>query len=153
MLGYSRIVCALDFDERAEAVLWLAAALAKESNAALCILHIARIPNRDMDVPVPFEEDPIWEREARSRLKDLAERSIPSEVNYEIHVASGLPDLDIVGLAARIRADLIVIATHGRKGISHLIMGSVAEHVIREASCPVLVLKLSKQTAKARSSS
>jgi universal stress protein A len=145
MLGYNRILCALDFDEHAVATLRLASALAKESDAVLCVLHVARIPHRDMDVPLPFDADPSWEKEARSRLAKLADQNLPAEVTHELHVVSGLPDLDIVRMAVQLKADLIVMATHGRGGISHLILGSVAEHVIREAGCPVLILRSPKQ--------
>jgi nucleotide-binding universal stress UspA family protein len=148
MLGYSKILCALDFDEYAIATLRVAAALAKETNATLYILHIARIPTRDQDVPVPFEVNPLWEKEARERLEALIEKSLIGEVRFEITVVSGLPDLDIVRIATRLAVDLIVMATHGRSGFSHLLFGSVAEHVIREVACPVLTLRppLSRKT-------
>lgn len=148
MLGYSKILCALDFDEHAASTLRVAGALAKESNATLDILHIARIPARDMDVPLPFDADPIWEKEARERVEELIEGSSISDLKYEVRIVSGLPALDIVRAAAELAVDLIVMATHGRGGFAHLILGSVAEHVIREAACPVLILRPPKQAAK-----
>ncbi|HUN59242.1 MAG TPA: universal stress protein [Candidatus Binataceae bacterium] len=147
MLGYKKIACALDFDDYATATLRVAAAIAKESNALLCILHIARIPAQDMDVPVPFPPNPWWERVARTRLEELVRQSLIGDVQIEISVVSGLPDLDIVRVAARLGVDLIIMATHGRSGFGHLIFGSVAEHVIREAACPVLTLRPPKQPA------
>jgi len=140
MLGYTRILCALDFDEHSTLIFLLAAALAKESNATLCVLHIARVPTPDMDVPSSFDADPRWEREARLRLEDIIRRHVEEGLCYEIHVKSGLPDVDIVREATRSGVDLIVIATHGRRGFSHLVLGSVTEHVIRDATCPVLVV-------------
>jgi len=68
MLKYTKILCAFDFDGNSTAALLLAGALAKESNATLHILHIARVPTQDMDVPLPFDADPRWEKEARTRL-------------------------------------------------------------------------------------
>ncbi|MGH8337969.1 MAG: universal stress protein, partial [Gammaproteobacteria bacterium] len=108
------------------ATLRVAAALAKESNALLYVLHVARIPARDMDVPLPFEANPLWEKEARAWLEDLMERSLISDLRYEITVVSGLPDLDIIKMAKQLAVDLIVMATHGRSGFSHLLLGSVA---------------------------
>jgi universal stress protein A len=141
MLGYSKILCALDLDNDATKVLSVAAALAKESDAVLYALHVARIPARDMDVPLPFKAEPLWEKEARLFLEDLISRSIARHGRYEICIVSGLADLDIVRTATRLAIDLIVMGTHGRGGLRHLILGSVAEHVIREAPCPVLVLR------------
>jgi universal stress protein A len=148
MLGYSKILCALDFDDYAMATLRVAAALAKESNALLYVLHVARIPARDMDVPLPFADNPRWKKEAHAGLEELVERSLMSDLRYEITVVSGLPDLDIVRTAAQLGVDLIVMSTHGGSGFSHLIFGSVAEHVIREAACPVLTLRPTKETER-----
>jgi glycine betaine transporter len=141
MLGYGKILCAVDFDEYAAAILRIATAITKESNATLYVLHIARVPARDQDVPLPFDDDPLWEREAREWLEELMEQNAIAGLQYELIVKSGLPDLDIVRTATELAADLIVMATHGRSGFSHLVIGSVAEHVIREAACPVLTLR------------
>lgn len=144
MLGYRKILCALDFDEYSTLVFLLAAALAKESNATLCVLHIARVPRPDMDVPLPFDPDPIWEREGRLRLQEIVNQHAEKGLHYEIHVRTGVPDADVAREAARLGAELIVTATHGRRGFSHLLLGSVAEHIIRDATCPVLVVRPAK---------
>jgi len=60
-----------------------------------------------------------------------------------------VPDIDIVRAANELGADLIVMVTHGRTGLEHLVMGSVTEKVIREASCPVLVLHHTDSTSGA----
>ncbi len=62
-------------------------------------------------------------------------------MQYEIHVRTGVPDLDIAREATRLGVDLVVTATHGRRGFSHFLLGSVAERIIRDATCPVLVLR------------
>ncbi len=141
MLDYKNIVCALNFDEHQEAVLRLAAALARESDATLHLLHIARIPFPDMDVPLPIGSKPRWELESRARIEALIKRAAPECVKFSVEIKSGVPDLDIVQTAAQLHADLIVIATHGRTGFQHLALGSVAEQVIRHAECPVLVIR------------
>ena len=141
MLNYTKILCAFEFDEHATTALLLASALAKESNATLYLLHIAKVPTADMDVPLPFDADPRWEHEARAKLGAIAAENLGSEVRYQIEVRSGLPAADIVRAADDLGADLIVMATHGRSGLAHFLMGSVTEHVIREASCPVLIIR------------
>ena len=141
MLKYTKILCAFDFDENSIASLHLASALAKESNATLYVGHIARIPNLDMDVPLPFEANPKWERDATSKLAAIAARELPSDGQYQIVVRSGLPSIDILRIAEDFGVDLIVMATHGRRGLKHFVIGSVTEEVIREATCPVLVIR------------
>ncbi len=140
MLNYKKIMCALEFDGDSTAALLLSGTLAKESNATLYILHIARVPNQDMDVPLPFDAVPRWEKEARSRLGQIIKETLKPEVQSVIEVRSGVPDLDIVRAARDLSVDLIVMVTHGRTGLEHWVLGSVTEHVIREAPCPVLVL-------------
>lgn len=141
MLGYTKILCALDFDEHLTATFLIAAALAKESNAMLYLLHVTKVPAPDADVPLPFDADPRWERDARLRLEDLVRQHAQGELHSEIRVRSGWPNVDIAREAAQLGVDLIVVGTHGRSGVSHLLLGSVAEHVIREATCPVLVIR------------
>jgi universal stress protein A len=140
MLNYKKIMCAFEFDGNSTAALLLSGTLAKESNATLYILHIARVPNQDMDVPLPFDADPRWEKEARSRLVQIVKETLKPEVQSVIEIRSGVPDLDIVRAARDLAVDLIVMVTHGRTGLEHFVLGSVTEHVIREAPCPVLVL-------------
>ena len=133
-------MCAFEFDGNSTAALLLSGTLAKESNATLYILHIARVPNQDMDVPLPFDAVPRWEKEARARLAQIVKETLKPEVQSVIEVRSGVPDLDIVRAARDLAVDLIVMVTHGRTGLEHWVLGSVTEHVIREAPCPVLVL-------------
>jgi universal stress protein A len=144
MLHYTKLLCAVDFDEYAATVFLMAAALAKETDAILHVLHVARVPAPDMDVPLPFGANPRWEREGRLRLEQLIRQNLTGQMRYEIHVVTGVPDIDIVRVAIELRVDLIVMATHSRRGVSHLVLGSVAEHVIREANCPVLILRPAK---------
>jgi len=152
MLKYKRILCAFDFDENSIAALHLASALARESSAILFIGHIARVPNLDQDVPLPFEEHPRWEREALSKLSVIAAHELPADGQYQIEIRSGLPAIDIVRMAEDLSVDLIVMATHGYKGLKHFVMGSVTEQVIREATCPVLVIRPSIDEKEPQSS-
>jgi universal stress protein A len=147
MLEYKKIMCAFEFDGNSTAALRLSGTLAKESNATLYILHIARVPTQDMDVPLPFDSHPRWVTEAKSRLEPIVRSTLHADVHYVIDIRSGVPDLDIVRAASELAVDLIVMVTHGRTGLEHLVLGSVTEHVIREAACPVLVLHHTAPTA------
>lgn len=138
---FSRILCPIDFEPNSLDALEVARDLAQENGATLHLLYVARVPSQDMDVPLPFAVDPRWVREARTRLEQIAREQLESKVRYQLHVVSGTPDADVLRLANELRADLIVMATHGRKGLRHFVLGSVAEHVVREAHCPVLTIR------------
>ncbi len=100
-----------------------------------------------MDVPLPFNANPRWERAARAKLERIARDRLEGKVRYQLHVVSGTPDDDVVRMAHELDADLVVMATHGRKGLSHFILGSVAERVMREAACPVLTMRTKVKSA------
>ena len=144
MANFSNIMCPVDFDEGSLLALDLAVEIAKKNDALLRLVHVARVPRPDMDVPLPFSPNPRWERVARKKLERLGAERVEGKVRYQIHVLSGSPDQDIVAEADRVNADLIVMGTHGRRGINHFVLGSVAESVLRAAKCPVLVTRMPK---------
>ena len=146
MPKFRKILCPVAFDNSSRAALEIACELA-EASATVHLLHVARVPTPDMDVPLPFNADPRWERTARTKLERIARDKLEGKVRYQLHVVSGTPDDDVVRMANEIGADLIVMATHGRKGLSHFILGSVAERVMREADCPVLTMRTKVKSA------
>ncbi|HVB82071.1 MAG TPA: universal stress protein [Candidatus Binataceae bacterium] len=143
-----KILCPIDFDYNSTAALEIACELAEARGATVHLLHVARVPSQDMDVPVPFNENPRWERTAMAKLERIARDRLEGKVRYELHVVSGTPDDDVVRMAHDLEVDLVVMATHGRKGLSHLILGSVAERVMREADCPVLTMRTNVKHVK-----
>jgi universal stress protein A len=147
MLKYTKILCTVEFDGNSTAALSLASSLASESDATLYVLHIARVPTHDMDVPLPIGEHPRWEKEARDKLAKIVHDTVKPKVKCVIDVRTGVPNVDIVRAARDLGVDLIVMATHGRTGLAHFVLGSVTEHVIRETVCPVLVLRPGSPTS------
>lgn len=141
MTEFHKILCPIDFDPDSLAALELAKSVAQKYQAKLYVLHVARIPTPDMDVPVPIAEHPHWEQTARERLEEVARKNLDHETTYELVVKSGIPEGAIPEAANDLGIDLIVMATHGRTGLTHLLMGSVAEEVVRAAACPVMVIK------------
>ena len=89
------------------------------------------------EVALPLDK---MEAAARVKLERLARQLVDGEVRYEVNVTTGEPGVEVLQAAKRLGADLIVMATHGRKGLRRFVVGSVAEHVVREASCPVLTV-------------
>jgi len=95
---------------------------------------------------------PIWidynlarEDDARRRLERVAARlrqRLGPAARVTLHVPTGVAHDEICRLAAKLRADLVVLGTHGRTGLTHVLLGSVAERVVRHARCPVLTVPL-----------
>ncbi len=134
------IIVAIDFSESSEALLHLAISLAR-SNAAK--LHIAYVkePFGLYDGDCKAEDIPPF-ADLESLKKALAE-VLPgdADVSHEQWLLTGDPAQSILRLAKQLRADLIVLGTHGRTGLRRLLMGSVAEAIIRHAHCPVAIVK------------
>ncbi|MBI2964499.1 MAG: universal stress protein [Deltaproteobacteria bacterium] len=87
-------------------------------------------------------------REAESGLRRIEARLRKSGLRCRAFVATGQPSRVIAETARRLRADWIVLATHGRGGMSHLLLGSVAERVVRTAPCPVLTVRASPKAKR-----
>lgn len=148
MPQFRKILCPVDFDPNSLLALQLASELAQERRATLHLLHVVAMPPGP-EVALPFGK---METAARSKLDRLARRKVNAKANYEVEVLMGDPSVEILQAAKRHGANLIVMATHGRKGLRHLVLGSVAEHVVREAPCPVLTVKPKTPAAKSAAS-
>lgn len=131
-----------DFSPSADAGLEYATSLARDSGARLMIVHVEEPPLAyaagDMYYGVPQPNT-----EALTRLLEAVRPSDPA-VPCEHRMLTGDPAGAVVDLAKREKVDLIVMGTHGRKGLSRLLMGSVAEAIVRRAECPVLTVKASR---------
>lgn len=145
MPRFKKILCALEFDQGSLTALRLAFDLAQEGKATLHLLHVVTIPPGP-EVSLPFTK---MEAAARAKLQAIVRRVPSGADRAQLHVRTGNPDVEILQVAKQIGADLIVMATHGRRGIRHLILGSVAEAVVREAPCPVLTVRPGTPVPKA----
>ena len=136
---FRRVLCAIDFSEHSLAALDLALKIAQRNDAMLYLLNVAPMPAGAAGFqPVPMDPYPYLEKDGRKRLEKVARERIPTAVRYETIVVSGDPAELVLNAARNLDTDLIVIGTHGRKGLSHLVLGSVAERVVRESPKPVL---------------
>jgi nucleotide-binding universal stress UspA family protein len=142
---------AVDLDESSAVVLHLARELARQNGATLCVLHVAALPlNATEFSPIPMDPYPVWEKASRAELEKLAAAHLEGRgVSYKIETYGGEAADGILAQTQEMDADLIVLATHGRKGVSHFLIGSVAERVIRRASQPVLVVRPQRDAAAA----
>jgi nucleotide-binding universal stress UspA family protein len=141
------ILVPTDFSETADAALGYAKRLAGRVGASVHLLHVFRDPYApalyvpEVYAPVPIETRERALNEARARL---AERLTADEEVYfrgTRTLVAGLAANQIAKYAADHGMTLIVMGTHGRRGVSHLLLGSVAEHVVRTAPCPVLTIR------------
>jgi nucleotide-binding universal stress UspA family protein len=137
---FNKILCPVSFDENSIAALEVARTLAQDKDAVIYLLHVVPTPPVPVS-PIPLEPFPQTEHDARARLRELAETHLAGKVRYEMLALSGDPAHVIIRTVADVGADSIVMATHGRKGVSRFFLGSVAERVVRESPCPVLTVR------------
>jgi nucleotide-binding universal stress UspA family protein len=142
MASFNNILCAVDFDRNSLLALRVASELARSSKGILHIFHVVGLPSDTSS----FEK---LEATAQRKLERLARR-VCEAVQYRVHVTDANPDVEILVMATRLRANMIVMATHGRKGLRRILLGSVAEAVMREAPCPVLTVRPKALPARAR---
>jgi len=137
---FKKILCPVDFDSNSAAALNFAARLAHDYRGALHLLHVVKFPFEPSEQPVEADL-PEWRRDARARLEKFAAKYLSDGVKYQASVKRGDPARAILETARALRPDLIVVATHGRTGLRHAFLGSVAEHVVRESRVPVLIVR------------
>lgn len=136
------IVVPVDFSKVSLAVLRSAKEIAKAEKEKLLLLTVATEP--DQMVPFYVRDDYHFDliREETTRLKQLAARSQLRPSNYRVLVVRGTDAAAaIVKEAKKRRASMIVMGSHGRSGLKHLVLGSIAERTLRQADCPVLIYK------------
>jgi nucleotide-binding universal stress UspA family protein len=145
-VAIKRILCPVDFSDSADHAMRYAAALAENFGSDLTLLHVvapvvAALPG-ETSLPDTLQADVDEIAEAcRERLEKTVGELATSGLTVQHKVVSGVPFIEIVRYARDTETDLIVMGTHGRTGLGHLLIGSVAERVVRKASCPVLTVK------------
>ncbi len=138
------VVCAVDFSPSTPTVLDAACSLAERFEARLHLVHVWRLPTvgvLDGVQTIPdARETELLITGLKDELRMTAERMPLPRDRVATHLAQGDAALAILELAGKTRCDCIVMGTHGRTGLRHLVMGSVAEQVVRRARLPVLVI-------------
>jgi len=142
---FGKILCPIDFNPNAEVAFRTALQIASESGGTIILLHVVPIPISAVGQPIVLEPFSGAERDAHVRLEHLIKKENAAADNIEIIVVSGEPAIEILRVAQTNAASAIVMATHGRTGLGHLILGSVAERVVREAPCPVITVRTTEK--------
>jgi nucleotide-binding universal stress UspA family protein len=144
-VALERILVPIDFSDCSLDALEYAAVMAKQAKAAVMLLHVLEPVSYGLDFDLGHFRSREDVRESwTKRLEELAATHRHPNMPIEYRLRGGLPADSILDAARTLPCDLIVMGTHGRRGISHTISGSVAEAVLRKAHCPVVAVRSNK---------
>jgi nucleotide-binding universal stress UspA family protein len=151
-MNVKKILFPTDFSEGSDNALPYAADMAKHYGAKLCVLHVIQDITEATGWYVPHVSlDELYrdiEKNAAKEMDRYGVEELRGIKDIERIVVKGRPYDEILKFARGNKADLIVIGTHGRKGLDRVIFGSTAEKVVRDAPCPVLSVRLPDHEAK-----
>lgn len=136
MIAVKRVLVPVDFSEASDAALQYGIGLVQSFGGRLYLLHVPGKTGENLEADFPIGP---FARAAREPLQAVAATATQLRPEYAIRI--GTPADEILRYADDRSIDLIVMGTHGRSGVAHLVMGSVAESVVRGATCPVMTLR------------
>lgn len=145
MKPFDTILFAVDFSESSDHAFSYAYEMAQKFSSRLVIIHVINEPVDLRGFYVPHISFDNLEKEIAEGAEKMMDRfcadKLQNFANYEKSVVSGIPYEEIVRKAEAVKADLVVMGTHGRKGLDHMLFGSTAERVVRTAHCPVMTVR------------
>lgn len=137
---YRRILAPIEFDDTAQSVFDAAVRIAAETGGTVFLTHVVPMVVAPTGMPNYVDLYKDQEKIAQQKLAAVVQRQ-RADVKCELLTRIGDPAHEILTLERQMAADLIVLATHGRKGVKRMLLGSVAEAVLRDATCPVLTVQ------------
>jgi len=147
-----RILVPVDFSECSVAALKAAIKIARPFDAKILALHVVHDP---AEAPGFYASRKAGEKvfrnmeeSATQMMEAFAAKRLRKYEKHECHVRSGIPATQIIRFAAEQKADMIAMGTHGRGGLDRLMLGSVADRVIRSSDCPVLIVRDGQDSGK-----
>ena len=149
MINLKRILLPTDFSSNSKQSLSYACAFAEQFKSELHLLHVlqdivALVPEPGLAFPAPGDYMGQLQESAQKGLETFVDASWAAGKTVVRATRQGPPFLEIVRYAKENEIDLIVLSTHGRSGLAHVLLGSVAEKVVRKAPCPVLTVRSSE---------
>ncbi len=142
---FKRILFPTDFSEGTEEVLSYALMMAEKFDCGIDILHVVHEMIDMTGFYVPHISYDVMEKEMEVAAKDNMEKfcaeHLKGKVDYAVHTRKGTPFVEIIQAAREFGCDLIVIGTHGRTGLDHVLFGSTAEKVVRKSPVPVMTVR------------
>jgi nucleotide-binding universal stress UspA family protein len=141
MIALKKILVPHDFSETSTAAMNYAVALAKNFRAELVFLYVGDRSQTELEGELPVAGDGAVVGPVRDRLLKGMAPADQALLNPQFFVRAGTPAAEIIRFATEHDVDLVVMGTHGRGFVGHVVMGSVAEKVVRTAPCPVLTVR------------
>jgi nucleotide-binding universal stress UspA family protein len=139
-----RILCAIDFSDTSKEALEHAYALAEKHGASLVLVHAWQLPAYALPEGAIIADSQYLgriETELQKSLDEVVARFAGGPVSVSAKLSEGPAHLEVIRVAEEQKVDLVVIGTHGRTGLSHVLLGSVAERVVRTSPVPVLTVR------------
>lgn len=150
-LDIRKIMVPVDFSETSNHATGHAAWLAETTRAELILVHVMPQSTLYFETPEPFvlpDDEAALRREAEDKLKLLArELNEKHTLNTRFHVLHGRISFELIDFATQEKADLIMMGTHGAKGLEEILIGSNAQHLVSRAPCPVITFQKEKRKA------
>ncbi len=145
MINLKKILCPVDHSDCSKEALKYAVSFAMKDNSKLYLMHVIDIRAFDESIDTMTPQIPDGEtlKQLKTKLLDCIPEEIRDDMDVEAIVVQGVPFVEIISTAKENDIDMIVIGSHGRTGITHMMMGSVSEKVVRKAPCPVLTVRKS----------
>jgi nucleotide-binding universal stress UspA family protein len=151
---FKTILFCTDFSENSHYAFTYALDLAKNYKSSLLILHVTSPPVFPEQLSIYLSPDKLLELkkslkdEVNHLLKENYLKKMPHFKNFRVIFKEGEPFVEIIRMAKKEPADLIVMGTHGRTGLDYVFFGSTAEKVVRKSPCPVLTIRLPRKKFK-----
>ncbi len=145
MINLKKILCPIDHSDGSKEALKYAVSFAMKNEAKLYLLHVIDIRSFDESIDTMAAQIPNDEtiKQLKTKLLECIPEEIRSDMQIEALVVQGIPFAEIISIAKTNKVDMIVMGTHGRTGLAHIMIGSVSEKVVRKAHCPVLTVRQS----------
>ncbi|RJO64808.1 MAG: universal stress protein [Myxococcales bacterium] len=154
MLSVARILVGIDFSEYSREAARYAIFFAQKLGASMTVVHICDARAYVGSGFAPFHlatlrqyvsQQQAIEVSHLEELKTFVEELPHENVSIDYVVCTGAPAAELIRIAAEQKADLIIVGTHGRTGLTGMLIGSTTEKIVRKSKCPVLTIKLSQQ--------
>ncbi len=138
---FKTVLCPTDFSDASFHAIEYGLRFARDASGTLIVGHVIHVPSGDLygDTRVLHYEEA--KQRVEKRMAEVVATRLQGYPKSQTRIDVGDPAERIIKMAKECRVDLIISATHGRSGLAHLVMGSVAEKIIRHAPCPVLVVR------------